>query len=57
MGGGPRAPSGEVLDEECMSRRLVLGVQAEVEINQAAASYDSERVGLGVKFIQDLNTV
>ncbi len=38
-----------------MSRRLVLRVQAEVDIDEAASWYEVERAGLGVNFIQDVN--
>ena len=38
-----------------MSRRLVLRVQAEVDIDEAASWYETEQAGLGVKFIRDVN--
>lgn len=38
-----------------MSRRLVLRVQAEHDIDEAASWYESEKAGLGLKFIQDVN--
>ena len=40
-----------------MSRRLVLRVQAEVDIDEAASWYEAEQAGLGVKFIQDVNSL
>ncbi len=40
-----------------MSRRLVLRVQAETDIDEAASRYEAERTGLGVRFIQDLNVL
>ena len=39
-----------------MNRRLVLRVQAELDIDEAAAWYESEQPGLGLNFIQDLNS-
>ncbi len=38
-----------------MSRRLVLRVQAEDDLDEAASWYESEKAGLGLKFIQDVN--
>jgi hypothetical protein len=38
-----------------MSRRLVLRVQAEDDIDEAASWYESEKAGLGLKLIQDAN--
>lgn len=40
-----------------MSRRLVLQIQAEVDVDQAMSWYESERAGLGVEFLQDLNAL
>lgn len=40
-----------------MSRRLVLQIQAEVDVDQAMAWYESERTGLGIEFLQDLNVL
>ena len=40
-----------------MSRRLVLRVQAEVDIDEAGSWYEAEQAGLGAKFIQDVNSL
>lgn len=40
-----------------MSRGLVLQNQAELDVDEAMSWYESERAGLGVEFLQDLNTL
>lgn len=38
-----------------MARRLVLQIQAEADVDGAVSWYESERAGLGVAFLHDLN--
>jgi hypothetical protein len=38
-----------------MARRLVLQQQAEADVDVAMSWCESERAGLGVEFLQDLN--
>ena len=38
-----------------MSRRLTFRIQAEVDIDEALGWYETERAGLGIKFIRNLN--
>ena len=38
-----------------MSRRLTFRIQAEVDIDEAVGWYETERAGLGIKFIRNLN--
>jgi hypothetical protein len=40
-----------------MARRLVLQQQAEADIDGAMSWYESERSGLGVEFLRDLNVL
>jgi len=38
-----------------MSRRLTLRIQAEVDIDEAVGCNETERAGLGIEFIRNLN--
>ena len=38
-----------------MSRRLTLRIQAEVDIDEVVRWYETERAGLGIEFIRNLN--
>jgi hypothetical protein len=40
-----------------MARRLVLQQQAEADVDDAMSWYESERPGLGIEFLQDLNVL
>lgn len=40
-----------------MTRRLVLQIQAEADVDGTVSWYESERAGLGVEFLQDLNVI
>jgi len=40
-----------------MTRRLVLQIQAESDVDGTVSWYESERAGLGVEFLQDLNVI
>ena len=40
-----------------MTQRIVLQPQAEVDIDDAAAWYESERAGLGTEFVEDLSVL
>ena len=40
-----------------MARRLVLQIQAEADVDRTVSWYESERAGLGVEFLQDLNVI
>jgi plasmid stabilization system protein ParE len=40
-----------------MSRRLTLRVEAEVDINEAVGWYETQRAGLGIDFIWNLNVI